>query len=76
MKSKSKLALAVGVVVVLSFASLALTEQEQEEAPPVFRVEKADLELGTVVAGQDAVATYIFHNETDRDVKIIRAKPS
>ncbi len=76
MESKFKLALVVAAILVLAVASVALTEQEKEEAAPVFRVENANLQLGTVVAGQDAVATYVFHNDTEHDIKIIRAKPS
>lgn len=73
MYMKAKIVLVIGVVAVASFASVGLTD---EETPPGFSVEQADIDLGTVVAGQDAVATFVFHNETEKDVKIIRAKPS
>lgn len=76
MESKSTIAFVVAVAALLAVASVAVTEQGQEETLASFRVEKADLDLGTVVAGEDAVATYTFHNDTDEDVKIIRAKPS
>lgn len=76
MELKPTIALVVAVTALLAVASVAVTEQGQEETLASFRVEKADLDLGTVVAGEDAVATYIFHNDTDEDVKIIRAKPS
>jgi hypothetical protein len=41
-----------------------------------FRVEEAALDVGDVRAGSQVVGTFIFHNDGDQDVKIIRAKPS
>jgi len=49
---------------------------EDGESPHAFRVEEAELDLGTVIAGKDATATFIFHNDGHEDVHIIRAKPS
>jgi hypothetical protein len=40
------------------------------------RVEQSTLDLGTVQAGTDAVGVFVFHNDGDGPVKIIRAKPS
>ena len=42
----------------------------------VFRVESKSIDLGTVQAGSDGIAVFEFHNGTDKDVKIIRAKPT
>ena len=39
------------------------------------RVEERNLNLGTIHAGEDAVATFVFHNDGDVPVKILRAKP-
>ena len=47
-----------------------------EDPEPSFRVEEANLNLGTVVAGTEATATFVFHNDGPDDVHIIRAKPS
>ncbi len=47
---------------------------QQDEA--TFRVEPTEVDLGTIKAGTDAVATFTFHNDGDKEVKIIRAKPS
>jgi len=51
-------------------------ETGDKTAEKTFRVEEANIKLGKVAAGKDAVGTFVFHNDTDHDVKIIRAKPS
>jgi hypothetical protein len=77
MVGKGRFALVVGALAVASVVPIAHAEQQEgEAAAPGFRVEKADIDLGTIVAGDEAVATFVFHNDTDKDVKIIRAKPS
>lgn len=48
-------------------------------APPkttALEAESSSIELGSVSAGDLAVATFVLHNRSDRVVKIIRAKPS
>jgi len=47
-----------------------------QDPEPSFRVEEAALDLGTIVAGTVATATFVFHNDGPDDVHIIRAKPS
>ena len=54
----------------------ATTALEGVDGEPSLRVEEADLDLGTVVAGDVATATFVFHNDGPDDVHIIRAKPS
>ena len=41
-----------------------------------FRVEEPVLNLGRVVAGNTVTGTFIFQNDSDKDVRILRAKPS
>jgi hypothetical protein len=59
----------------------AATAQEPPAAPqaaavePSFRVEQSSLDLGTVRAGADAVGTFVFRNDGQVPVKILRAKP-
>jgi len=59
----------------------AATAQEAPAAPqaatvePSFRVEQSSLDLGTVRAGEDAVGTFVFRNDGQVPVKILRAKP-
>jgi len=40
------------------------------------RAEQDRLSLGEVKAGAPAVATFVLHNDGERDIKILRAKPS
>jgi hypothetical protein len=47
-----------------------------QTAPVTFSVEEAQIDLGEVKAGTEAVATFTFVNQGTEDVRIIRAKPS
>lgn len=60
------------VFVSMAFTCVAVAEDEKAS----FWVEEAQLDLGTVVAGESVTATFIFHNDGPEDVNIIRAKPS
>ncbi len=63
-----------------AWAPMVGAEEEAKAEPEAkakgFWVENASIDLGKIAAGQDAVATFIFHNDTDKEVKIIKAKPS
>jgi hypothetical protein len=48
----------------------------QQPGEPMLTVEAARVDLGEIVAGRDAVATFTFHNRGGEEVRIIRAKPS
>jgi hypothetical protein len=39
-------------------------------------VENDSLDLGRVIAGSTATATFVFHNDGAHDIKILRAAPS
>jgi hypothetical protein len=41
-----------------------------------FWVEETNIQTGKVTAGDEVTGTFVFHNASDADVKIIRAKPS
>ncbi|MCK5378619.1 MAG: hypothetical protein KAJ78_04410 [Acidobacteria bacterium] len=70
-------ALLTVLVVMAAVPSVAFTDTEQaEKGAKGFWVEKAHIDMDPVAAGTDAVATYVFHNDTDKEVKIIKAKPS
>lgn len=43
---------------------------------PVLTVEKNDLDLGTVLEGKEAVATFRLKNTGTAELKILRASPS
>ena len=62
------------VFAAVSLALSAVAAEGQEAAG--FRVEDADLDLGRAVAGSTVTATFEFVNDTDRDVRILRAAPS
>ncbi len=70
-------------VMVLGLATGVAAAGQQQAAPTatkaprqMIRVEKAHLELGTFIAGSEVVGTFVFHNDGDRPVKIVRAKPT
>jgi hypothetical protein len=62
--------------VLLTISAAATPAPGGVDAEPSFRVEAAELDLGTVVAGAVATAIFVFHNDGPEDVRIIRAKPS
>ena len=65
------------VVVMMVLCLLFTGGSSSDETPAAaFRVEEARLDLGTVKSGSEAVAVFTFHNTGDKDVRIIRAKPS
>jgi hypothetical protein len=39
-------------------------------------VDNTHLNMGRVVAGSTATATYVFHNDSDADIHIVRATPT
>ncbi len=71
-----RLRFGAGVCVAACTASLCVAGAVADEAPPTFWVESSQLEVGPVTAGSTAVATFIFHNEGDGDIEILRAAPS
>ncbi|MBD3850756.1 MAG: hypothetical protein IFK93_05630 [Acidobacteria bacterium] len=68
---------AVALAAALLYAGFVVTQVAAvEDTEPSFRIEEAELDLGTIVAGTIATATFVFHNDGPDDVHIIRAKPS
>jgi hypothetical protein len=68
---------AAAVAAALVFGSLVVIHFAAAQDPqPSFGVEEAELDLGTIIAGTVATATFVFHNPGPDDVHIIRAKPS
>lgn len=63
----------MGAAVLLTVTPAAA---EGETAAPTFRVEQKAIDLGDVTAGQESRAVFVFHNDGDADVRILRAKPS
>ena len=68
---------AVALAAALLYAGFVFTQVAAvEDTEPSFRIEEAELDLGIIVAGTTATATFVFHNDGPDDVHIIRAKPS
>ncbi len=70
-----RLVLAAGLAALAATAPLA-QEPAWGSAPPGLVAEPAELELGVVTAGSQAVATFHLRNPTQRDVRILAARPS
>ena len=66
----------IAVCSVVCAAVLCAGNGATEDPPPTFWVESSSLEIGPVTAGKTAVATFVFHNEGETDVHIVRAAPS
>jgi len=64
------------LLVVTTAAALAVDRVEAQTGGPTFTVENPRIDVGEVKGGSDAVATFVFHNAGNADVKIIKAKPS
>ncbi len=47
-----------------------------KSAQQLIHVDHTQLELGKVMAGDEVVGTFVFHNNGKRPVKILRAKPT
>lgn len=70
-------ALVTVLIVTVAVSSAVFAETgKAEKARKGFWVEEANIELDSVAAGANAMGTFVFHNDTDKEVKIIRAKPS
>ncbi len=68
------LGLAAGTA--MAGAQQAATPAPAKPVKQMVRVEKDHLELGKFLAGSEVVGTFVFHNDGDRPVKILRAKPT
>lgn len=68
-----------GIVIAVLLVSVAFSVQAQVGESGIdssFRVEEPNLDIGRVIAGETAVGTFVFHNNSETDVRILRAKPS
>ena len=63
----------LALAVILTLAVLCPT---RATCGGVLRIESPQLDVGKVTAGSPAVATFVFHNDGDRDIHILQAKPS
>ena len=75
-RSEIAASMLVGAAVLL--ATTPGRAQTTPEAPvaPTLRVEQKTVDVGDVVVGREKTAVYVFHNDGEADVHILRAKPS
>ena len=66
------------VLVLLAIPGFVMAEDGAEKVAEqkTFRVENMTVNIGVVQAGTDGVAVFVFRNDTEKDVKILRAKPT
>lgn len=64
------------VLFITALTAAVLTTSAGETANPTFWVENDSIDLGRVAAGRDATATFVFHNDGETEVRIIKAAPS
>jgi hypothetical protein len=63
-------------LLVISLLAIVAIGASNSGEGPALSVDVARMDLGEVMAGRDAVATFTFRNTGAEDVRIIRAKPS
>jgi hypothetical protein len=70
--------MALGLMILLPTLLAAQTADSSslQTTQPKFWVESTTVDAGKVKAGEYAVATFIFHNDSDQPIKILKAKPS
>jgi len=66
----------LAVAVVILATAVVTPTSALEDAEPSFWVENDSIEIGRVVAGHTASATFVFRNDGETDVHIVHATPS
>ena len=64
------------VMLIAALTAVVLTTSAGEPERATFWVENDSIDLGRVAAGRDATATFVFHNDGETEVRIIKATPS
>jgi hypothetical protein len=67
---------AVRIATAAVFAAAWIGAVSGQTVAPSFSVEQPRLDLGEVKGGTEVVATFVFHNQGAKDVRIIQAKPT
>jgi copper(I)-binding protein len=69
--------MALGLMIILPILVAAQTTGTGPlSKKPLLWVENASVDVGKVKAGEDAVATFVLHNDSNQPIKILKAKPS
>ena len=66
----------LGAAAVFLAAAVATPTSALDDAKQSFWVENNSIEIGKVVAGRTASATFVFRNDGETDVHIVHATPS
>ncbi len=66
----------LGAAVVFLAAAVATPTSAIEDGKPSFWVENDSIEIGKVIAGRTASASFVFRNDGETDVHIVQATPS
>ena len=66
----------VAATTLVAAAMLVPAALAADEKKASLWVENTHLNMGRVVAGSTASATFVFHNDGDADVHIVRATPT
>ena len=67
----------IAPMLIAGAAITMLTAAEQgSPSGTALRVDETTVDAGEVFAGRQAIATFVIHNDGDRDIRILRAKPS
>ena len=64
------------VMLIAALTAAVMTASAGEMQRATFWVENDSIDLGRVAAGRDATATFVFHNDGETEVRIIKAAPS
>ena len=64
----------MSIALALFFAAVAVAANDNVK--PSLWVENDSIDLGRVIAGRTASATYVFHNDGPAEVRILRATPT
>ncbi len=64
------------VIVAALVCAAGTAADDQSATAPGLRPEPARLELGEVTAGAEATGTFVLHNDSAVNIRILRAKPS
>ena len=75
MSSKTRTVVVLSAIVLCASVDFVAADETQQKSGAL-RIEEQKLDVGEFQAGTEVVGTFVFHNDGERDIKIIRAKPS
>jgi hypothetical protein len=64
------------LTLLITLTWISSSVEAAEAGAAAFGVEESRIDLGDIKAGTEAVATFTFYNRGEKEVRIIKAKPS